>query len=104
LPLALQTRSDPDRELGEWRVHFHVPIFLEQFGQLRATRGDIRECLTAARRYSDCRHFEVETYAWGVLPPELREPDLAAGIAKELEWYLDLLRTEDRLNVDEEAR
>ena len=33
---------------------------------------------------SDCRHFEAETYAWGVLPAELQQPDLAAGIAAEM--------------------
>ena len=32
-------------------------------------------------------HFEVETYAWGVLPPELQQPDLAAGIADEMAWF-----------------
>lgn len=92
LHLALAERDDPDCESGEWRVHFHVPIYLERFGQLRATRGEIRECLTAARRHSDVDHFEVETYAWSVLPPELRQPDLAAGIAQEMTWFIDLLR------------
>jgi hypothetical protein len=33
-------------------------------------------------------HLEAETYAWGVLPVELRQPDLAAGIAEELLWLL----------------
>jgi hypothetical protein len=71
-------------------VHFHVPIYLSEFGRLHATQEQIGECVSAARRYSSCRHFEVETYAWGVLPAELKQPDLAAGIADELRWFEQL--------------
>jgi sugar phosphate isomerase/epimerase len=70
---------------GEWRVHFHVPVYLERFGRLEALQPPIVECLQEARGM--CDHFEVETYAWGVLPAELRQPDLAAGIADELAWF-----------------
>src|SRR5581483_5990677 len=67
LPQALAAPPE-----GEWRVPFHVPIYLERFGRLVSSQGDIRECLDAAVRLSGVRHFEVETYAWGVLPEELR--------------------------------
>ncbi|MBY0229911.1 MAG: metabolite traffic protein EboE [Gemmataceae bacterium] len=69
----------------EYRVHFHVPIHLERFGHLDAMQGQIRDCL-AALGPGECDHFEVETYAWGVLPTELRVPDLATGIAREMDW------------------
>ncbi|MCI0460890.1 MAG: metabolite traffic protein EboE [Gemmataceae bacterium] len=72
---------------GEWRVHFHVPIYLERFGHLEATPWAIRETLSDFARHGDCAHFEVETYAWGVLPQELQVPDLATGIAREMEWF-----------------
>ncbi len=71
---------------GCWRTHFHVPIFLPCFGYLSTSQSDIREALTAAREMSTCEHFEVETYAWGVLPDELRRGALADGIADELRW------------------
>lgn len=71
---------------GEWRVHFHVPIYLKKFGLLESTQEQISSCLQAARQYSSCQHFEVETYAWGVLPKELQHAELAAGIAQELKW------------------
>ncbi len=87
LPVALRGVGDARQLTGEWRIHFHVPIYLERFGLLSTSRDDILACLSAARKYSDVRHFEVETYAWGVLPPELREADLAAGIAREIEWF-----------------
>jgi hypothetical protein len=87
LPAALQTVGEPSRAGGEWRVHFHVPIYLKSFGRLVGSQRAILECLAAARRYADVDHFEVETYAWGVLPEELRQPDLAAGIAEEMRWF-----------------
>ncbi len=68
------------------RVHFHVPIFVDRFGQLRATQQAIRECLAFAQSQNTTQHFEAETYAWGVLPAELQQPDLAAGIAQEMAW------------------
>jgi hypothetical protein len=83
LPAALANAA-PE---GEWRVHFHVPIYLERFGLLSSSRADIGDCIAAAARWSDVRHFEVETYAWSVLPEELRQADLAAGIAQEMSWF-----------------
>jgi hypothetical protein len=84
LPAALGTMRETH---GEWRVHFHVPIFLEKFGLLHASQSAIHECLIALKTLGGVEHFEVETYAWGVLPPELRQPDLAAGIAEEMRWF-----------------
>jgi hypothetical protein len=80
LPLALaEARAE------EYRTHFHVPIYLERFGLLEAMQGAIVACLEALRP-GECEHFEVETYAWGVLPEELRVAELAEGIALEMDW------------------
>jgi hypothetical protein len=90
LRLALDAESADPR--GEWRVHFHVPIYQAEFGGLFSTQEQISDCLAAIRRHSACQHFEVETYAWGVLPPELKQSDLASGIAEELRWFDALSR------------
>lgn len=87
LPRALRTVTDPRQLSGEWRIHFHVPVYLERFGHLSSSRSAIDECLKAARQHPTMHHFEVETYAWGVLPAELRQPDLARGIAEEMKWF-----------------
>ncbi len=92
LSLALQAEAGEPR--GEWRVHFHVPIYLHEFGRLHSTQEQIAQCLAAARRHSACRHFEVETYAWSVLPAELQQPELAAGIAEELRWFEELQKSQ----------
>lgn len=88
LPLALAAAGgDPSQLVGEWRVHFHVPIYLERFGLLETAQRDIRACLAECDKHPTTGHFEVETYAWGVLPEELRQSDLAAGIAEEMRWF-----------------
>lgn len=78
-----------------WRIHFHVPVFVDAFGALTTTQDDIivalRELESSQSSRIDARpwftgHYEVETYAWPVLPPELSVDDLADGIARELRY------------------
>ena len=76
--------KDPGRH-EELRAHFHVPIFTEGYGLLGATRSEIVEVLEYLKRHPVCRHLEVETYTWEVLPPGLKE-DLPASISRELSW------------------
>ncbi len=91
LPAALAEIDQAEHCTDEMRVHFHMPIYLESFGFLRTTRADIVDCLNAARTMGDVKHFEVETYAWGVLPDELQAASLAEGIAREMDWFAELL-------------
>ncbi len=81
---------------GPWRVHYHVPLHAAPVAPLTATVPVLRTALDAlvggATAVSD--HFDVETYTWGVLPPEHRpnDPDqLAGGIAAELAFARDEL-------------
>jgi hypothetical protein len=88
LPLALQT-IDASVGAQDWRVHFHVPIYVESFGCLQTGREEIRECLREIDLTGDTVHLEVETYAWNVLPESLRPVDLNDGIVKEIQWLRD---------------
>ena len=72
-------------------MHFHVPIYLEQFNLIGTTQQEIQKCLEAAHLHPELSHFEVETYAWGVLPEELQRDELADGIAQEMSWLRDLM-------------
>ena len=38
-----------------------------------------------------CRHLEMETYTWEVLPAELRSSEVVDQVAKEYEWTLNEL-------------
>lgn len=69
----------------EWRVHFHVPLFVESFGLLGATQSDISEVLELHKDSPVTQCLEVETYTWAVLPPALQIP-IADSIVRELKW------------------
>ncbi len=86
LPEAIEAYRAGVLRAGEWRVHFHLPVFIERCGLLRTTAEQIAGCIEAIRPVDGIRHFEVETYAWGVLPASLRGEGLARGIAGELRW------------------
>ena len=79
------------RHAGEWRVHFHVPLFLREFGALGSTQDDVARVIGHARTHGFTRHLEIETYTWGVLPDGVKL-DLADSIAREYEWVLGVLR------------
>lgn len=83
-----------------WRVHFHVPIFMERLGELHTTQFEIVNCFRVLQE-SGCfaknaipPHVEVETYAWNVLPKAHAESSLADGIAKEIHWLVKLLQAD----------
>ena len=75
--------------LCEARVHFHIPLDAEPTPQLRSTRSHAGDILDWRTRYPDaCRHFEIETYTWDVLPPDLQRP-VEEQIAGEFRWVLE---------------
>ena len=75
----------------EWRAHFHVPVFLEDFGSLQSTQSDISEVLKIQNSTMLTQHLEVETYTWEVLPAEMKL-DMASSIQREIEWVLEHLK------------
>jgi hypothetical protein len=84
LPEAL---ADLDRSLGgEWRVHFHVPIFLAELEHFSTTQDFLREILALHREQPVSEHLEVETYTWDVLPSFYRNTEVSGAIARELHW------------------
>ena len=91
LPDALAAGSDT----GVWRVHFHVPIFYEGSEVIGTTQSCIGDCLEAMGKHNvDTNHFEVETYAWPVLPKGIFSGSLNEGIAKEIRWFKNLISQE----------
>ncbi len=83
LPQASADAGDPS--VREWRSHFHVPLFVEDYGLLRSTQSDIDTVLTLLKEKRFSNFLEVETYTWEVLPKETRLP-LKDSIVRELEW------------------
>lgn len=74
----------------EWRAHFHVPVFANDFGSLLSTQSDIVKVLEIQKNSPFTKHLEVETYTWEVLPQTLKLP-LNQSIVREMEWVKELL-------------
>ena len=86
LPDALAAFDDTHTE---WRSHFHVPIFVNEYGLLQSTQDDIREVLRLQAERHFTHHLEVETYTWDVLPDTLKA-DVVDSIEREMKWVLTL--------------
>lgn len=75
-----------------WRTHFHCPLQAERLmGSVRTTREDMLRAYAFALEHDLCRHFEVETYTWTVMPESERPADdaaLAAAMARELAFIV----------------
>ena len=111
-----------ERLVGNWAIHFHVPIQVEAFGQLQTTQTAIPEVLDALRQLPSLPisngmrtqpvqyarpmrqfeadpdafftgHFEIETYAWSVLPARFRRENLVADIVQEFAYLLPQLQS-----------
>ena len=80
---GIEAMNDPD--FDELRTHFHVPVFVENFEVLQSTQNDIIEVLEYWKNTKYCKHFEVETYTWTILPETL-QTDLTSSVVRELEW------------------
>lgn len=96
---SLQSYSDLPEALGrldttedeEWRIHFHVPLFVDNYGTLSSTQNQISLVLKEILKTpSLTNHLEVETYTWEVLPSDIRL-SLGESISRELAWVIDKL-------------
>jgi len=90
LPDALEALGDSYEE-REWRVHFHVPIFLDDLGEFSSTQFFIEQALKRHAVKPISQHLEVETYTWDVLPESYRAQSVDDAIVRELTWVIDAL-------------
>jgi hypothetical protein len=86
LPDALPHIGDP--EAVEWRVHFHVPVFVDRYETFGSTQDDLRRVLEVARERRISPYLEIETYTWDVLPPGMKA-ELGESIGREYAWAID---------------
>ena len=92
IPQALSALRNGQPLGCEWRVHCHVPVFLESFGAMGSTQDVLKAVLDLCRRREVSPHLEVETYTWSVLPQALRQDDMVGDIAREVQWVRTQLR------------
>jgi hypothetical protein len=85
LPQAFEAwERDPGPR--EWRIHFHVPVFLEDLGDFKTTRSAIEDALRVHKANPVSDQVEIETYTWDVLPDHLKTGDITDYVVSELEW------------------
>jgi len=77
-------------DFKEARIHFHIPIFLDNFGLIDSTQEEIRKSIQVQKLHAYTEQLEIETYTWGVLPKELQKP-MEESIAREIDWVLKQL-------------
>ena len=64
----ISIRRSIEPAAGDWRIHFHVPLFTAEYDGLGSTQDDVRRVIDAAAATGVTRHLEIETYTWDVLP------------------------------------
>jgi hypothetical protein len=69
-----------------WRIHIHVPVFLDDLGRFRSTRFAIADALRVHRATPLSGQLEIETYTWDMLPESLKTGDIVEYVCRELEW------------------
>jgi hypothetical protein len=74
----------------EWRIHYHLPMFVERFGSLETTRNLTQEVLELLGSGGFTKHLELETYTWEQLPAALKL-DLVDSLELEYRWVLETL-------------
>jgi hypothetical protein len=89
MPAALEEAGKAST--AEWRAHYHVPLFIENYGVLQSTQKDIEQVIALHVQQPFTSHLEVETYTWEVLPDEMRLP-IGESIVRELEFVTELLK------------
>ena len=92
LSQALSDATERSRDAAEWRVHFHVPVFLGRLGRFTNTQKQLTEYIDAWKEKPFTKHLEVETYTWDVLPPEYRDRPVEQAIAREIEWVQERMQ------------
>jgi len=83
LPDALAKWRDA---VGEWRVHFHVPLSWEGEGPVHTTASQVTDRFLAEAVAAGTEHFELEIYTLDVFPTDIGSVE--AVMAQDLLWLL----------------
>jgi len=78
-----QALSAPADDVLEWRIHFHIPVFVDRLTECSSTQPFLKKILPL---FGADISLEVETYTWTVLPPDLQTTTVTDSIVREIEW------------------
>ncbi len=85
---AEQAAGEDDSSI-EWRIHFHIPLHSQPTARFQNTADHLLGLLDLlAQEPALCRHLEMETYTWEVMPPEMKNRSVIDQLAAEYDWTL----------------
>ncbi len=77
----------------EWRIHFHVPLHCAPSGLWGTTSDHLQGVFGFLQKHpAVCKHLEMETYTWEVMPSEMKQRDVVTQLVGEYGWTLDELK------------
>ena len=94
LPPALHAankRGQTGNHNREWRIHFHVPLFLKRLGPFENTQPFLTRLLQLQVERMPTTHLEIETYTWDVFPEQYRGMPVVDAITREMQWVIETL-------------
>ena len=93
LPDAIENFLKGNCNDDEWRVHFHIPLHASPDSLFDDTRDHIKDTLSVLSSDPEmCKHLEMETYTWEVLPNSLQSNSVVDQLSLEYDWTLNSLR------------
>jgi sugar phosphate isomerase/epimerase len=84
--LAVALAAESANENAIWRTHFHIPLNFEGNPPLRSTSGLLDDAFWKKAQQSGVSHYEIESYTFSVLPPDLKAATIEQSVAREFEW------------------
>jgi hypothetical protein len=94
LDVALQQKQPTgEPQSPEWRIHFHIPLHSPPTKLFGNTQDHLLGVLDLVRQDpAMCSHFEMETYTWEVMPPDLKNRNVVDQLVAEYDWTLAQFR------------
>ena len=93
LPDAIENFLKGNCNDDEWRVHFHIPLHASPDSLFDDTRDHIKDTLCVLSSDPEmCKHLEMETYTWEVLPNSMQSNSVVDQLSLEYDWTLNSLR------------
>lgn len=77
----------------QWLNHSHMPLYARDYGGLSSTQEETRLVHRLLKERKFCRHLELETCTWEILPPAMQR-NIVDCLEREYRWTLEALGLE----------
>lgn len=74
---------------SEWRIHFHIPIYINKYKNFRTTNNEIKNVMQNINKKNFTGHIEIETYTYKNLSIRY---DILNSIINEYKWIRTIIK------------